>query len=60
MLSDKTRDGGHKLKFGKFRKKKLLTVRMAEHWDRLPRDVVKSPSLEITKTQTDTARNNLL
>ena len=60
MLSDNTRGSGHKSKFGKFHKKKLLTVRIAEHWDRLPREVAKSPSLEIIKTQLDTALNNLL
>ncbi|KGL78524.1 hypothetical protein N309_15561, partial [Tinamus guttatus] len=47
---------GHKLKHQKFHRnlrKNLLTVRVAEHWNRLPREVVESPSLEIFKTFLD-------
>lgn len=39
---------------------KLLTVRIAEHWGRLPREVVKSPPLEIIKTQLDMTLKKLL
>jgi len=39
---------------------KLLTVRIAEHWDRMLREVVKSPSLEVVKTQLDAALSNVL
>jgi len=35
-------------------RKKFFTVRVTEHWNRLPRVVVKSPSLEIIKTHLDT------
>ncbi|KGL72384.1 hypothetical protein N309_09082, partial [Tinamus guttatus] len=48
---------GHKLKHHKFHRnlrKKILTVRVTEHWNRLPREVVESPSLEIFKTHLDT------
>ncbi|KGL81408.1 hypothetical protein N309_10553, partial [Tinamus guttatus] len=47
---------GHKLKHQKFHRnlrKSVLTVRVPEHWNKLPREVVKSPSLEIFKTRLD-------
>lgn len=32
---------------------KFFTVRVATHWNRLPRDVLKSPSLEVLKRHLD-------
>ncbi|KFQ32468.1 hypothetical protein N332_06826, partial [Mesitornis unicolor] len=34
-------------------RKSFFTVRMTEHWTRLPREVVESPSLETLKTHLD-------
>ncbi|KFV72458.1 hypothetical protein N308_11818, partial [Struthio camelus australis] len=54
---------GHKLKRRKFRlnlRKNFFTVRVTEHWNRLPRGVVESPSLEIFKTRLDVILGNML
>jgi len=32
-------------------RKKLFTVRVVRHWNRLPREAVDVPSLEITESQ---------
>ena len=33
--------------------KKFFMVRMTEHWNKLPRELVESPSMEIFKTHPD-------
>jgi len=51
--SDRTRSKGHKMKQRKFHlnmRKNFVPLRMTEHWNSLPREVVESPSLEIFKT----------
>ncbi|KFR13637.1 hypothetical protein N306_06342, partial [Opisthocomus hoazin] len=52
-----------KLKEGRFRldiRKKFFTMRVVKHWNRLPREAVDVPSLEVFKARLHGALSNLV
>ncbi|KFZ55889.1 hypothetical protein N321_04586, partial [Antrostomus carolinensis] len=54
---------GFQLEKGRFRldiRKKFFKMRVVDHWNRLPREVVEAPSLEIFKVRLDGALSSLL
>ncbi|KGL99345.1 hypothetical protein N301_12217, partial [Charadrius vociferus] len=54
---------GYKLEEGRFRlniRKKFFTLRVVRHWNRLPREVVDAPSLEVFKARLEVALGNLV
>ena len=63
VRGDKTRGNGLKLLQGRFRlaiSKNFFTKGVVKHWNRLPREMVESPSLEVFKRHVEVALRDLV
>ena len=58
--SDRMRGNSFKLEEGRLDIRNFFPVRVVRHWNRLLREVVDAPSLEVFKARLDGALSNLV